>query len=83
MDIEIVPAYKHTRETGILFSEYTNMLISIDSSFQAYLDIQRYDEEIKHLETKYGVPYGRLYLAYYAGEAAGCIGLKKIDEQNC
>lgn len=83
MSIEIVPAYKHSQEISMLFSEYTNLLIANDTSFQKYLDIQRYDEEIKHLETKYGVPYGRLYLAYCNGEAAGCIGLRKIDEQNC
>ncbi|MBD5106284.1 MAG: GNAT family N-acetyltransferase [Lachnospiraceae bacterium] len=83
MSIEIVPAYKHSQEISMLFSEYTNLLIANDSSFQKYLDIQHYDEEIKHLETKYGVPYGRLYLAYCDGEAAGCIGLRKIDEQNC
>lgn len=83
MNIEIVLAYKYTQEIKILFSEYTNMLIANDSSFQDYLNIQHYDEEINDLEEKYGIPFGRLYLAYCNGEAAGCIGLKKIDEQNC
>ncbi len=83
MNIEIVPAYKHTQEINTLFSEYTNMLIENDRSFQNYLDIQHYDEEINHLEEKYGMPSGRLYLAYCNGEAAGCIGLKNIDEKNC
>lgn len=54
-----------------LFTEYTELLIAGDSSFLEYLEIQHYDEEIKHLEVKYGMPYGRLYLAYYKGEAAG------------
>ena len=83
MDVEIVLAYMHTQEINILFSEYTNMLIANDRSFQNYLDIQHYDEEINHLEEKYGMPFGRLYLAYCNGEAAGCIGLKNIDEKNC
>ncbi|MBD5520224.1 MAG: GNAT family N-acetyltransferase [Lachnospiraceae bacterium] len=83
MSIEIVQGYEHPQEIGMLFSEYTNMLIENDNMIQKYLNIQHYDEEIKHLETKYGLPYGRLYLAYYDGEAAGCIGLRKIDEQNC
>lgn len=83
MSIEIVQGYEHPQEIGMLFSEYTNMLIENDSSFKKYLDIQHYDEEIKHLETKYGLPYGRLYLVYCDGEAAGCIGLRKIDEHNC
>ncbi|GFI50920.1 putative N-acetyltransferase YsnE [Lachnospiraceae bacterium] len=59
------------------------MLIAGDPSFKEYLVIQDYDEELKHLEGKYGFPYGRLYLAYYDGELAGCIGLRKIDGQNC
>lgn len=54
-----------------------------DSSFQKYLEIQNYDEELAHLETKYGLPYGRLYLAYDDEKLAGCIGLRKIDAQSC
>lgn len=81
--MKIVSAYDYPQQAGQLFSEYTDMLIAGDSSFQKYLDIQNYDEEVKHLETKYGIPYGRLYLAYFNEELAGCIGLRKIDEQNC
>ena len=81
--IKLVPAYHYPKEVGILFSEYTDMLVSGDSSFQKYLDIQHYDEEIGHLEEKYGTPCGRLYLAYCGGGLAGCIGLRKIDEKNC
>lgn len=83
MNIRIIPAYDHPKEIGELFAEYTDMLIAVDSSFRNYLDLQRYDEEILHLEAKYGLPYGRLYLAYCDGEAAGCIGLRKIDAENC
>lgn len=83
MDIKIIPAYEHCEEISILFSEYTNMLIAHDESFKKYLDIQNYDEEISHLESKYGMPNGRLYLIYYAEALAGCIGLRKIDNQSC
>ena len=83
MNIKIVLAYMHTQEINALFSEYTNMLMTNDSSFQNYLDIQHYEEEINHLEKKYGMPFGRLYLAYCNGEAAGCLGLKNIDKKNC
>ena len=83
MGLEFVPAYGYPKEVGELFSEYTDMLIAGDPSFKEYLDIQNYDEELEHLESKYGLPYGRLYLAYYDGELAGCIGLRKIDGQNC
>lgn len=83
MGLNFVPAYGFPSETGELFREYTDMLIAGDPSFKEYLVIQDYDEELKHLEGKYGFPYGRLYLAYYDGELAGCIGLRKIDGQNC
>ena len=55
----------------------------LSESFKKYLDIQNYDEEIEHLEMKYGMPYGRLYLIYCDEKLAGCIGLRKIDNQNC
>lgn len=59
------------------------MLIENDESFKKYLDIQNYDKEIEHLEAKYGIPDGRLYLIYCDDELAGCIGLRKIDDQTC
>ena len=83
MELKIAPAYDNTQAVEALFSEYTNMLIEGDSTFQEYLELQNYDEELKHLEQKYGLPYGRLYLAYCDDALAGCIGLRKIDEKNC
>lgn len=83
MDIKLVPAYSHKEEVRELFSEYTNMLIEGDPCFEAYLKVQNYDEELEHLEMKYGTPTGRLLLAYDDNRLAGCIGLKKIDEVNC
>lgn len=83
MGIKMVYAYNHTEEVSQLFTEYTDMLIENDSSFQKYLDIQNYSDEMEHLESKYGLPEGRLYLVYCDEELAGCIGLSKIDNQNC
>ncbi|WP_335933755.1 GNAT family N-acetyltransferase [Fusobacterium polymorphum] len=83
MSIKILPAYDFPEEIKLLFLEYTDILIEGDPSFKEYLEIQNYDDELKHLEKKYGLPYGRLYLVYYNNEVAGCIGLKKIDKKNC
>lgn len=83
MNIRIIPAYDHSEEVGALFSEYTDMLIDNDETFKKYLELQNYDEELRHLEVKYGMPEGRLYLLYFEEKLAGCIGLRKIDEQNC
>ncbi len=83
MSIKLFPACDRPQEVSVLFSEYTDMLIAGDGSFREYLAIQNYDEEIRHLEIKYGSPYGRLYLACYDDKLAGCIGLRRIDEQKC
>lgn len=83
MELEIKLAYDQMQDISELFTEYTNMLIEGDDSIKEYLKIQNYDEELTHLEKKYGFPYGRLYIAYYNGEPAGCIGLRKIDNENC
>lgn len=83
MNIDMIPAYDHPEEVRELFTEYTNMLIEGDSAFAGYLRIQNYDDEIQHIEHKYGMPYGRLYLACCDGELAGCIALRKLDDENC
>lgn len=83
MSVKLIPAYNFQKEVCELFSEYTNMLVEGDSAFSQYLAIQHYDDELRNLHEKYGMPEGRLYLAYCDEELAGCIGLKKIDETNC
>lgn len=83
MRLELLPGYDRPAEILSLFTEYTRMLVSHDPSFQIYLDIQHYEDEIRDLEAKYGRPDGRLYLALWEGETAGCIALRKLDEQRC
>lgn len=83
MGIELRPALGHSEEVGILFAEYTQMLLAGDPSFQTYLDVQHYDRELRHLDEKYGPPDGRLYLAYCDGALAGCVGLRRLDGQGC
>ena len=83
MSIELVEAYTHKDEVKALFNEYTQMLIDGDNSFKDYLELQKYDHELEDLEDKYGLPYGRLYLVFYDGVLAGCIGLRKLDNENC
>jgi len=83
MSIKILPAYNLKQEIKELFTEYTNLLITGDSTFREYLEVQDYDKELADLEVKYGQPQGRLYVAYRDDELAGCVGLRKIDAQNC
>ena len=57
-----------------LFAEYTHMLVAHDPYFQAYLDLQHYDAEVADLTQKYGLPDGRLYIAWCSGQPAGRTG---------
>lgn len=83
MNIKIELAYNNKNEITELFNEYTKMLIDNDPSFQKYLDLQNYNDEINHLENKYGLPDGRLYILKIDNKIEGCIGLRKIDNINC
>lgn len=83
MNIELIEAYSHKEEVKYLFQEYTDMLIERDNNFKEYLNKQCYNDELEHLESKYGLPYGRLYLAICDNKIVGCIGLRKIDNENC
>lgn len=80
---QLLPAYGYQDDIRELFSEYTNMLTENDPAFSKYLALQNYDSELRHLEDKYGLPDGRLYIIRVDDKAAGCIGLKKIDSLNC
>lgn len=83
MNIQITAGYDYPIEIRELFSEYTELLLAGDRSFQKYLDMQHYEEELEDLQVKYGLPQGRLYLVWCDEEPAGCIGLRRIDEENC
>lgn len=81
MSLEIRLAYNEGEKVKVLFSEYTQMLLQKDCKFKSYLEIQNYDDEISNLEDKYGLPYGRLYIALVDDKPAGCIALRKLDEK--
>lgn len=83
MKTEMKLAYPYKNEIKELFLEYTEMLVRNDMNFAKYLDLQNYELELEHLEEKYGLPYGRLYLLTVENEIAGCIALRKIDDENC
>lgn len=83
MNVRIIPAYEHAEEIRRLFEEYIDMLLENTPSFKEYLELQNYEEEIAHLEAKYGMPEGRLYLLCVDGEPAGCIALRKMDARFC
>ena len=83
MTIQILPGFDRPQQVRELFTEYTRLIIAGDSSFREYLAIQNYDEELLHLEGKYGPPGGRLYLAYCDSQLAGCVALRQLDPHRC
>lgn len=84
MKLDFISALDHPEEVWELFTEYTDMLIAGEPAFANYLlVIQNFEEELNHLDHKYGSPEGRLYLVYGDGMLVGCVGLKKVDEENC
>jgi len=83
MTVQIVPGFDRPHQVQELFTEYTKLIIDGDSSSREYLAMQHYDEELLHLEAKYGPPGGRLYLAYCDQRLAGCVALRQLDEIRC
>lgn len=83
MDIRFTSGLERPAEIAALFDEYMAMLVEGDPSFAAYLELQRYDDELRDLRQKYGEPAGRLYLALCDGTPAGCIALHPLDDKRC
>ena len=83
MNIRIVYGYDYKDEIKSLFTEYTEYLVENDIEFKKYLEIQKYDYEIENLEDIYGMPWGRLYIAFYENQVAGCIALRKLNDTQC
>ena len=49
----------------------------------AYFDAAALEEELATLPGPYAPPSGRLLLATFDGESAGCVALRPIDAQRC
>jgi putative acetyltransferase len=67
---------EHIEQARTLFLEYGRSL-----GFS--LCFQGFDEELKNLPGAYAPPGGRLLLARYAGHAAGCVALRRLEEGIC
>ncbi|MDR1651128.1 MAG: GNAT family N-acetyltransferase, partial [Synergistaceae bacterium] len=74
MPVEIKEAYGRTDAVKELFLEYAETeLPGIDLCFQGF------DRELEDIAGKYGPPDGRLYAAYFDGQPAGCVALRRLD----
>ncbi len=63
-------------ETKKLFREYEKWL-GLDICFQGF------EAELANLPGKYAKPSGRLFIASVDGKIAGCIVLRKLEENIC
>lgn len=75
MDIKIISAIQHLDEIRLLFREYANSL-EIDLCFQDF------EQELQSLPGKYSEPDGRMYIALLNDKVAGCIALRRFDQNS-
>jgi len=47
------------------------------------LSFQGIDKELSDFSSMYGPPHGLFLLAWYAGELAGCVGLRMLEPKVC
>ena len=75
MTLRIHDAQSHQQIAHIraLFTEYAASL-EVDLCFQGFA------QELAKLPGAYAPPQGRLLIAEYDGQMAGCVALRKIDE---
>lgn len=83
MEITIEPAYQQLEAIQELFQEYAAMVVASDPDYAGYLELQRFDWELRHPDQKYGQPGGRLYLVRVDGRPAGCVAMKRLDAARC
>lgn len=81
--MELILAYDRKEDVRRLFREYEETIVAGDADVQLCLDAQNYKEEADHIEEKYGLPGGRLYLAVEDGRAIGCGALRRNDDVYC
>ncbi|MDQ4122506.1 MAG: GNAT family N-acetyltransferase [Acidobacteriota bacterium] len=63
-------------QVRVLFREYESLL-AVDLCFQ------QFEAELNALPGKYALPDGRLLLAKSGEKIAGCVALRKIDNETC
>ncbi|KPK88950.1 MAG: hypothetical protein AMJ94_13515 [Deltaproteobacteria bacterium SM23_61] len=76
--ISVVSAHaeKELRQAKILFEEYA-------ATLDFALDFQNFEEEMASLPGGYTPPEGCLLLALHRDQVAGCVALRKIDQDTC
>lgn len=83
MDLNISLAYDEKNAILQLFNEYADSILAEGRHVAECLNAQNYGDEINSLEEKYGLPEGRLFIASVDHKPAGCVALRKINNDIC
>ncbi len=76
INIKQVETRSDLEEIKQLFMEYAE-------SLDFCLCFQDFEAELANLPGEYAPPEGRLYIALYRSQPAGCVALRKIDDNIC
>jgi ribosomal protein S18 acetylase RimI-like enzyme len=70
-------------ETLEQIEEVRRMLREYEASLGVSLCFQGFEKELAELPGEYAPPRGRVLLAFEAGQAVGCVGLRGLDDETC
>jgi ribosomal protein S18 acetylase RimI-like enzyme len=70
-------------ETPEQIQEVRRLLREYEASLDVSLCFQGFEKELAELPGEYTPPGGRLLLALEAGQAVGCVGLRRLDDEAC
>ncbi len=70
-------------ETPVQIAQARKLFLEYAQSLDFSLCFQNFDKELAGLPGDYAPPDGRLLLAEYGGQLAGCIALHKLEDDVC
>ena len=70
-------------ESPIQIAQARELYLEYADSLGFSLCFQSFDQELASLPGDYAPPLGRLLLAEYRGQLAGCVALHKLDPEVC
>ena len=80
----VVKAFSFTQaETPAQLTQARELFLEYAQSLGFSLCFQNFDKELAELPGDYAPPEGRLLLAEYEGQLAGCVALHKLDDAIC
>jgi putative acetyltransferase len=70
-------------ESAVQLEQARELFVEYAQSLGFSLCFQNFDKELADLPGEYAPPDGRLLLAEYGGELAGCVALHRLGEEIC